>query len=138
MTSWLREVKRHHEGIKQAFQVAYTNPTQPNLDRLKLLLDAHSSAEEATIYPALVAHGIKDDNLETEQAAAVARIAYLSEHITDPSTKSELKDLYEKVLVHAVVHEEKSKFYDLQKRMTTPENIQLTQAYIAAYKPPTP
>jgi hypothetical protein len=131
--TWLSIIKQHHKGIKRAFMVSIANPTKQNISYLKFLINGHSIAEEAVIYPQLSLHGMNDEDLEKEQTGAKEQIHYLSHHYDEPNIKIELKKLYKAVLLHALDHEEKHKFKELDKKLSKEENIKLGDEYLKHY-----
>jgi hemerythrin superfamily protein len=131
--NWLSEIKKHHEAIKRAFIIAINDPSESNVKELKFLINAHSIAEEAVIYPQLSKHGINDEQLEKEQTGAKEEIHYLSHHVDEPDIKGKLKKLMKAVLEHAVVHEEHKAFPKLMSKLSTPENMKLGDEYMTHY-----
>lgn len=129
---WLSAILDHHEQIEQAFaavraatDVAGRRAAQKTL---AILLNGHSMAEEAVVYPALADTGkmMHADMAYTEQVAAKMQLAAL-EHI-DPLSQDYLDKLghLEGAVTHHVYKEESDWFLDL-KTSASPQ----VQAHIA-------
>lgn len=132
--NWLSQIKKHHREIKAAFTTAIENPSQANINRVKTLVLAHSVAEEASVYPTLVKHGISDTNLEHEQDGAKAEVRKLASKWNEPDIQNQLKKLLKGVLTHAIQHEEKNKFKKLFAKLDKEQNGELTAEYKKHYK----
>ena len=132
--NWLTIIKKHHKGIKAAFDAAKRNPTQATLQKLKKLLMAHAIAEENTVYPTLEEHGISDTSLEHEQDGAKAEVKKLAANWKDPDIKKKIAKLEKGVLEHAIQHEEKDRFKRLFSKLDAEQTKKLTIAYKKRYK----
>lgn len=123
---WLSQIIRHHEMVEQAFGSvrAATDPQTrvTGMKRLALLLNGHSMAEEAVIYPVMAQTGEKAHAgmAYTEQATAKMQMAEL-ENI-DPADEAfvdKLEHIRGAVLHH--VYEEESGWFPALKRDASPE-----------------
>jgi hypothetical protein len=131
---WLGLILDHHEEIEAAFAAvkSATDATvrQEAQTQLAVLLNAHSNAEEAVIYPALIHFGHKMHGTAgyTEQAGAKANLGELE--YLDPASR-EFMDKLEHIrgaVAHHMYEEENDRFLDL-KKLTASEQAYLTERY---------
>jgi len=123
---WLSQILDHHEGIERAFAETKAASTASDRraaqKRLAILLNGHSMAEEAVIYPALAA----DDKLGfantayTEQAAAKMQLAALE--TLDPLSEDYLDKLgHLEGAVATHVYQEESEWFEYLKEFAPAE-----------------
>ena len=132
---WLSQVLDHHRQIEAAFDRAL-NATDAQSRRtaaseLGVILMAHSNAEEAVLYPALVEGSSKTHTTMAyeEQAAAKINMAILES--LDPTSqewRDKLKHIQGAVAQH-VYQEESSWFLDLVRNVPADKQTQLTKRY---------
>jgi hypothetical protein len=140
---WLKEIKKHHLGIKKQFDLCIKEPTKSNVEHLEDLIDAHAISEEAVIYPEISKHGMNDEGLEAEQTEAKELIHYLVKNFDKYKGMKKGKESYlvlkltelkAAVLEHAIKHEEKDKFKKLYAELTKEETEKLGNEYIEHYE----
>lgn len=133
--SWFEMVLNHHEQIEAAFD-AVANAKSPDNRRatqkwLALLLNGHSIAEEAVLYPALASHGekLRAELAYQEQSAAKGETAALEE--LDPLSEDftdKLEHIRGAVAHH--VYEEEGTWYQKLQEKASPETMErLTRRY---------
>ena len=132
---WLSMVLDHHLQIEAAFtQVKSAGDSASRLRALKdlsVILTGHSIAEEAALYPAL-AHADEKGHATaayTEQSAAKLQMGLL-ENL--PPMSQDFLDKLEHIrgaVAHHVYEEEGNWFLDLKSKLSTAEQIKLTQRY---------
>src|SRR5581483_2229932 len=129
----------HHEQIEAAFAAVRGAPDavarRAAQAELAMLLHAHSNAEEAVIYPALIHFGHKMHGTAgyTEQAGTKANLGELE--YLDPSSQ-EYFDKLEHVrgaVAHHVYEEENDRFLDLKKLPET-DQARLTRRYAEEFR----
>jgi len=139
---WLKEIKKHHLGIKKQFDLCIKEPTKPNVEYLQTLIDAHAIAEEAVIYPQISKHDMDDEGLEKEQTEAKEIIHSLVKNYSkwknfvkndENYLVSKLTELKAAVLEHAIQHEEKDKFKKLYADLSKEETDKLGDKYMKHY-----
>jgi hypothetical protein len=132
---WLSLVLDHHERIEAAFAAVKSARDRTSrlaaLKELGVILTGHSTAEEASIYPALARVDEKAHATEgyTEQAAAKLQMGLL-ENIA-PMTQ-EFLDKLEHIrgaVAHHVYEEEGTWFLELKEKMPAADQETLTQRY---------
>jgi len=132
---WLSMVLEHHRQIEAAFAAvkAAASPTErvSAQKELAVLLTGHSIAEEAVLYPALVAADEKAHATKayTEQSAAKTEMGLL-ERI--PPMTQEYLDKLEHIrgaVGHHVYEEEGTWFIELKEKATTHEQARLSERY---------
>jgi hemerythrin superfamily protein len=132
---WLREVLQHHQQIDSAFALVKSASSASDrrsaLKQLGALLTAHSTAEEAVIYPALSDNG---DNghatmAYTEQSAAKMQLGLLER--MDPISQDFDDKLghLEGAVKHHVYQEEGSWFIDLVESADEADHQMIAQRY---------
>ena len=136
---WLARILLHHEQIEAAFSAVKSAPDGVSRRlaqaELAMLLNAHSNAEEAVIYPALIHFGHKMHGTAgyTEQAGAKANLGELE--YLDPSSQ-EYVDKLEHVrgaVAHHVYEEENDRFLDL-KKLPEADQAHLTRRYAEEFR----
>ena len=132
---WLSAILDHHERIEAAFKTlkATTDPAAREAAQRKLatLLNGHSMAEEATVYPALADEGgmIDADMAYLQQMAAKMQMAALEK--LDPFSQDytdKLGHLEGAVQTH-VYEEENHWFPRLQARASPEQRARVTKRY---------
>jgi hypothetical protein len=132
---WLSMILDHHERVEQAFaDVRATDDAASRLQAQKnlgVILNGHSMAEEAVVYPALVRIG-KNASAEmayAQQVAAKMQLAAL-EHF-DPMSQEYLEKLgrLEGAVKHHVYEEEHDWFVDLKQQAPPADQQMITQRY---------
>jgi hypothetical protein len=123
---WLSQILDHHEAIEEAFAEtrAATSPEgrRAAQKRLGVLLNGHSMAEEAVIYPALAQAGKQGhaNTAYTEQAAAKMQLAALE--TLDPMSEDYLDKLgHLEGAVATHVYQEESDWFQYMKEFAPPE-----------------
>ena len=136
---WLSQILDHHEEIEQAFadtKAASTADARRTAQkRLGVLLNGHSMAEEAVIYPALAQAGKQGhaNTAYTEQAAAKMQLAALE--TLDPLSEDyldKLGHLEGAVLTH-VYQEESDWFLDMKQNAPAEAQARATKRYEEEY-----
>jgi hemerythrin superfamily protein len=136
---WLSTILDHHQAIEDAFakvRRAKTAKSRRSAEkRLGLLLNGHSMAEEAAVYPAIAEAGKKGHaNLAyTEQAAAKMQLAALA--TMGPMTQDYLDKLghLEGAVLHHIYQEESDWFLDLAAATASVQQ-HVTQRYAEEFK----
>ena len=132
---WLSTILDHHERVEQAFadvRAANDAPSRREAQKkLGVILNGHSMAEEAVVYPALDRIG-KHANAEmayTQQVAAKMQIAALEHY--DPMSQDYLDKLdhLEGAVKHHVYEEEHDWFVDLKEHASPADQQMITQRY---------
>lgn len=132
---WLGQVLDHHRQIESAFDRALNASDAQGrttaATELAVLLMAHSNAEEAVIYPALVEGSSKAHTTMAyeEQAAAKINMAILES--LDPMSqewRDKLEHIQGAVLQH-IYQEESSWFPDLVRNVASDKQRLLTKRY---------
>jgi hypothetical protein len=132
---WLSMVLEHHRQIEAAF--AAVKATTSAMERvsaqkeLALLLTGHSIAEEAVLYPALVAADEKAHAAKayTEQSAAKTQMGLLE---TMAPMSEDYLDKLEHIrgaVAHHVYEEEGTWFLELKQKAPSAEQARLSQRY---------
>jgi hypothetical protein len=123
---WLSQILDHHEEIEQAFAntkaALSADSRRAAQKRLGVLLNGHSMAEEAVIYPALAQADKKGDaNMGyTEQAAAKMQLAALE--TLDPMSEDYLDKLgHLEGAVATHVYQEESDWFQFLKQFAPAE-----------------
>jgi hemerythrin superfamily protein len=132
---WLSLVLNHHTQIETAFSAvkAATDPANrvAAQKRLALLLTGHSIAEEAVIYPALVAAGEEAHSTKayTEQSAAKVQMGLLEN--LEPMSQEYLDKLehIRGAVAHHVYEEEANWFLDLKTKLPPADQTKITFRY---------
>ena len=132
---WLSMVLEHHQQIEAAFaavKAATTAAIRVSAQKeLAVILTGHCIAEEAVLYPALVAvdekaHGTK---AYTEQSAAKTQMGLLE---TIPPMSQDYLDKLEHIrgaVAHHVYEEEGTWFLDLKEKLPSADQARLSQRY---------
>jgi hypothetical protein len=132
---WLSMVLEHHRQIEAAFtavKAASTAAARVSAHKeLAVLLTGHSIAEEAVIYPALVAADEKGHATKayTEQSAAKTQMGLLE---TIAPTSEDYLDKLEHIrgaVAHHVYEEEGTWFLELKKKVSSAEQARLSKRY---------
>jgi hypothetical protein len=134
-TRWLSVLVDHHEQIEAAFAEAKraedAGSRRVALKRLGELLNGHSIAEEATIYPALAKLGESGhaDMAYAEQVAAKLQMAALEQ--LDPLSEDFADKLghLEGAVRHHVYKEESGWFIDLKEKASAEDQARLAKRY---------
>jgi hypothetical protein len=123
---WLSQILDHHEEIEEAFAevrgASTADARRAAQKRLGVLLNGHSMAEEAVIYPALAQAGkLGHANMGyTEQAAAKMQLAALE--TLDPFSDDYLDKLgHLEGAVATHVYQEESDWFQYLKAFASPE-----------------
>ncbi len=119
---WLSNILDHHEAIEEAFAQARAGgeaeQSKAALKRLGELLNGHSMAEEAVLYPALadIGKAAHADMAYTEQVAVKMQLAALEK--MDPLSEDFRDKLghLEGAVAHHVYKEESDWFIDLKEQ----------------------
>jgi Hemerythrin HHE cation binding domain len=132
---WLSMILDHHEQVEQAFADvrAANDPVSRRQaqKQLRVILNGHSIAEEAVVYPALNRIG-KHAGAQlayAQQVSAKMQMAAL-EHF-DPMSQDYVNKLehFEDSVKHHVYEEEHDWFVDLKKEASPPDQQLLTERY---------
>jgi hypothetical protein len=132
---WLSMVLEHHRLIEAAFaavKAASTAGERVSAQKeLAVLLTGHSIAEEAVLYPALVAAAEKAHATKayTEQSAAKTQMGLLE---TIPPMSQDYLDKLEHIrgaVAHHVYEEEGTWFLELKEKVASAEQTRLSQRY---------
>ena len=132
---WLSLVLEHHRQIEAAFAAVKAAPDAAGRigaqKRLALLLTGHSIAEEAVIYPALVAANEEAHSTKayTEQSAAKVQMGLLEN--LDPMSQEYLDKLehIRGAVAHHVYEEEGNWFLDLKTKLPPADQTKITFRY---------
>ena len=132
---WLSLVLEHHRQIEAAFAAVKAAPDAADRigaqKRLALLLTGHSIAEEAVIYPALVAANEEAHSTKayTEQSAAKVQMGLLES--LDPMSQEYLDKLehIRGAVAHHVYEEEGNWFLDLKTKLPPADQTKITFRY---------
>jgi hypothetical protein len=123
---WLSQILDHHEGIEEAFAeikaASTADARRAAQKRLGALLNGHSMAEEAAIYPALAQSGKLGhaNTAYTEQAAAKMQLAALE--TLDPLSDDYLDKLgHLEGAVATHVYQEESDWFQYMKEFASAE-----------------
>ncbi|HWE47223.1 MAG TPA: hemerythrin domain-containing protein [Caulobacteraceae bacterium] len=136
---WLSVILDHHEGVEAAFAAVKAADGAEQrlraLKRLGTLLNGHSMAEEATVYPAIADADSKmsANTAYTEQVAAKMQLAALE--LMDPMGKDFLDKFghLEGAVLHHVYKEESEWFPDLKRKANPALQAHVTQRYLEEY-----
>jgi hypothetical protein len=132
---WLSMVLEHHRQIETAFAAVKAAPSAGERvtaqKELAVLLTGHSIAEEAVLYPALVAADEKAHATKayTEQSAAKTQMGLLE---TIPPMSQDYLDKLEHIrgaVAHHVYEEEGTWFLELKEKVPSAEQARLSQRY---------
>lgn len=131
---WLDQILQHHQQIEMAFSEAEAAMDASSRTRaqrkLAALLTAHSSAEEAVIYPQL-SHGHKTHMAMAyeEQQAAKVQLALLE--ALDPLSEdwSEKLEHIRGAVAHHVYEEENDRFLHLKEEIPSADQERMTARY---------
>lgn len=136
---WLSTILDHHEAIEQAFALARAGAEASQcrlaLKRLGELLNGHSMAEEAVVYPAMAQIGksAHADTAYTEQVAAKLQLAALEK--MDPLSQDYRDKLghLEGAVAHHVYKEESDWFLDLKRDADAQTQATIARRYAEEY-----
>jgi len=136
---WLSVILDHHEAIEAAFAevkaAAGREDREDALRRLGCLLNGHSMAEEATIYPAVADAASKPsaETAYTEQVAAKMQLAALE--LLDPVSQAFLDKLghLEGAVLHHVYKEESDWFPALKRKADPMLQTHVRDRYLEEY-----
>jgi hypothetical protein len=136
---WLSQILDHHEAIEQAFADTKAASTADGRraaqKRLGVLLNGHSMAEEAVIYPALAQSGKQGhaNTAYTEQAAAKMQLAALE--TLDPLSEDYLDKLghLEGAVATHVYQEESDWFLHMKQNAPAEAQARATTRYEEEY-----
>jgi hypothetical protein len=132
---WLSMVLEHHRQIEDAFaavKAATSAAARVSAQKeLAVLLTGHSIAEEAVLYPALVAADEKAHATKayTEQSAAKTQMGLLE---TIPPMTQDYLDKLEHIrgaVAHHVYEEEGTWFLELKEKVASAEQARLSKRY---------
>jgi hypothetical protein len=137
---WLSLVLDHHQQIEEAFArvraAANAQSRREAQKALAILLNGHSMAEEAVIYPALahIGKAMSAEMAYTQQIAAKMQIAAL-DHL-DPMAEDYLDKLghLEGAVAHHVYEEEHSWFVDLKEQAPPADQMRVSERYKEEYE----
>jgi hypothetical protein len=132
---WLAMVLKHHRQIEEAFasvKAATSAAERVSAQKeLAVLLTGHSIAEEAVLYPALVAADEKAHATKayTAQSAAKTQMGLLEK--IPPMTRLYLDKLehVRGAVAHHMYEEEGTWFLDLKAKASSAEQVRLSQRY---------
>ncbi|MGH6956898.1 MAG: hemerythrin domain-containing protein [Caulobacteraceae bacterium] len=136
---WLSAILDHHEAIEEAFAAAGAAgdaaQCRAALKRLGELLNGHSMAEEAVVYPALAEMG-KGGHAEmayTEQVAAKLQLAALE--TMDPLSEDYRDKLghLQGAVAHHIYKEESDWFIDLKREAAPATQQRIARRYAEEY-----
>lgn len=132
---WLSMVLEHHREIEAAFAAVKAAASAAERTsaqkKLAIILTGHSIAEEAVLYPALVAADEKSHATKayTQQSAAKTQMGLLE---TIPPMSQDYLDKLEHIrdaVAHHVYEEEGTWFLDLKQKVPSGEQARLSQRY---------
>lgn len=132
---WLSMVLEHHRQIEAAFAAVKAAQSAPERvaaqKELAVILTGHSIAEEAVLYPALVAVDEKAHATKayTEQSAAKTQMGLLE---AIPPMSQDYLDKLEHIrgaVAHHVYEEEGTWFMELKEKVRSDEQARLSQRY---------
>ena len=132
---WLSMVLEHHRQIEAAFAAVKAAPSAETRvaaqKELAVILTGHSIAEEAVLYPALVAADEKAHATKayTEQSAAKTQMGLLE---TIPPMSQDYLDKLEHIrgaVAHHVYEEEGTWFLELKQKLPLGDQTRLSQRY---------
>jgi hypothetical protein len=132
---WLTMVLTHHQRIDAAFaaveSAANADARVAAQKKLAIMLAGHANAEEAVLYPALVAAGEKSHAAMAyeEQAAAKTQMGLLE--TIPPMTRAYLDKLkhIHSAVAHHMFQEEGGWFIELKQKVPAAEQRRLSQRY---------
>ena len=138
--SWLSMIVDQHQQIENAFERARSaqDPAAQTaaLKQLMLVLNGHSLAEEAVIYPGLVMAGEKAHS-GTAYTQHTATKIQLGELETLPPLSQEFTEKLEHVrgaVLHHIYEEESNWLLDLESKASATENQRLTQRFTEEFE----
>jgi len=131
---WLSLVLRHHRQIEAAFAAVRAATDSGSRvaaqKRLALLITAHSIAEEAVLYPALVKADEEGHSTKAyaEQSAAKVQMGLLED--LEPMSQEYLDKLehIRGAVAHHVYEEEGNWFLELKRRLPAPAQVRSAPA----------
>ena len=132
---WLSIILDHHEAIEQAFASARAGggveQRHAALKRLGELLNGHSMAEEAVVYPALaeIGKGAHADTAYTEQVAAKLQMAALQNLDALSEDYHDKLGHLEGAVAHHVYKEESDWFLDLKQQADASTQQKVAKRY---------
>lgn len=117
---WLSTILDHHEQIESAFAATKNASGEARKDALKqlgLLLNGHSIAEEAVVYPAMAESGDKRHASHGYKEQALVKIEMAELEKLPPSSAefTEKLEAIEEAVAHHVYEEEKTWFPALKQ-----------------------
>lgn len=132
---WLRTILDHHLKLEQAFLDAKSandaGSRRSAFKTLGTLLTGHAIAEEAVVYPAMVAHGEKTSAAKAyvEQNGAKTEMGLLEN--LDPDGEDWLDKLehIEGAVAHHMYEEEGTWFSELARSASPAENAKIAERY---------
>jgi hemerythrin superfamily protein len=136
---WLTVLLDQHVQIQQAFDAVReardAESRRAAQKALAAILGAHSSAEEAVVYPALAhaderAHAVK---AYTEQSAAKLQLGLLE--YLDPMSQDYVDKLehLRGAVLHHMYEEESTWFRELKRKVSPLEEVQLRTRYVEEF-----
>ena len=136
---WLSMALEHHQNIEAAFAAVKEATTPPAqlaaFKKLATILTGHSVAEEAVLYPALVAVDEKSHATKayTEQSAAKIQMGLLEK--LEPLSKDFMEKLehVRGAVLHHMYEEEGNWFLDLKHNASAAEQTRLTARYLEEF-----
>lgn len=136
---WLSQILEHHLDIEDAFDAvkAAQNPAErlSEFRQLAVLLNGHSIAEEAVIYPALATSGEKGHAGVGYDEQAMVKVQMAALEALNPMSQDFLDKLehIEGAVAHHVYAEEGNWFLDLKKKADPAEQAKLSSRYTEEY-----
>jgi iron-sulfur cluster repair protein YtfE (RIC family) len=132
---WLSLILEHHLEVEAAFANAKSAPDGASrrkaLEKLGALLNGHSMAEEAVVYPALAQAGEKGhaETAYAEQVGAKMNMAELEN--LEPMSQAWLDKLghIEGAVAHHVYEEEGTWFPELERKASAAVQAKVTKRY---------
>lgn len=129
----------HHRNIETAFAAVKEAATPPAqlaaFKKLATILTGHSVAEEAVLYPALVAVDEKSHATKayTEHSAAQIQMGLLEK--LEPLSQDfiEMREHIRGAVVHRIYEAEGNWFLDLKKNASATEQTRLTVRYLEEF-----
>jgi hypothetical protein len=150
---WLAMVRQHHDLLDRSFKELLSPNDQPwerrrlQLRTVNQLINAHSLAEEAVVYPALARAGMRAEAEQMYMAEAHVKMAkshlqaMLRQKQSDAGWRGQARELRDMVLRHAREDEEKRLFAQLHRQLGADGNRALGDLYaeqFAAVQPRRP
>jgi hemerythrin-like domain-containing protein len=132
---WLSIIIDHHERIEQAFAAVRSASDGPSrherLKELAVLLNGHSAAEEAVVYPAMTEAGQKGHAALAYEEQSITKVQMALLETIEPMSQDFIDKLehIEGAVAHHVYTEEKTWFPELKESAPAGDQTRLAMRY---------